>query len=514
MGGETSKRPQSYDETVIHDNHYEQTYKHRCMHDCESIPLGTDTLQIGVKIIQDTDSKPGEFYVMRHTHRIYLTTNGDWDTDAAKKIEKGNNYGNGPAIMISGPVTSPIYQVFGSTDTMDTRDWKPMAINSMADLRSAVELGHRGVKQGRMAGRYGNLSNNPLIDAPSDEWTPSDFGKTVRAIGSAMVTPVIQSVADDLTFGVGGTVMQLTGASDALAEKIQELNEVGKEIGYESQTTKLQPTLFNMIKDPRMDKYYDQIKSASMQNAQVFVDDQYGKELGKAVNIPHHTQQDKFLAIQHFTDLNANLLASQKTNKLMETVNMLKQVVGDVDIPGFEWSQIDDGIQQASIRSADATENVISYFTDVIANKVLPVAQQILANQPPPPQQFQQPPPQQPQRPPQQPPEVKKNEGPTEYIRRDEPTWAKADSDQYPVRNTKNVHFDKKARTDAYKTQQYQGKKGSGMDSSKSLREYIRSIPKSKWEAYRTATPPTIRQDSTSINGEKQPPSANQVING
>ncbi len=527
MGGETSKRPTSYDETVIHDQWYEQTYRHRCQDGdaCESIPLGTDTLQIGVKIIQDNDSRVGEYYVMRHTHRIYLTTNGDWDADAAQKIEKGNNFGNGPAIMMSGPVTAPVYQVFGATDTMETREYKPMLINSMADLRTAVELGHGGVKQGRMAGRYGSLAVNPLIDAPSDEWTPSDFQKTVSAIGSALVAPIITGVVDDLTFGIGGTLMQVTGLSDKIAEGVQQLNAMGKEIGYESQTSTLQPTLFNMIKDPRMDKYYNQIKSASVQNASAFADDQYGKELGKAVNVPHRTQQDKFLAIQHFTDLNANLLASQKTNKLMETVNMLKQVIGNVDIPGFDWSQIDDGIQQASIRSAAATENVISYFTDVIAKKVLPVAQQILANQPPPPQQFQKPPPQQFQKPPPQqfqkpppqqppPPEVKKHENPTEYIKRDEPTWAKADSDQYPVRNTRNVHFDKKARTEAYKLQQYQGKKGSAFKRHGSLADRMNAIPKSTWDAWRAAKPPRSHEKSPSINGDKQRPSPQHVIHG
>jgi hypothetical protein len=266
-----------------------------------------------------------------------------------------------------------------------------------------------------------------------------------------------------------------------------------------------------------MDKYYDQIKSASMQNASAFADDQYGKELGKAVNVPHRTQQDKFLAIQHFTDLNANLLASQKTNKLMETVNMLKQVVGNVDIPGFDWSQIDDGIKQASVRSAAATENVIKYFTNEIATKVLPVAQQILANQPPP-QQLAQPPPTKPQKPPPPikppPPEVKKDENPTEYIKRDEPTWAKADSDQYPVRNTKNVHFDKKARTEAYKTQQYHEKKGSAFKRSGSLRDRMESIPKSTWDAYWAATPPNFHEKSISINGDKQRPSPQHVIHG
>jgi hypothetical protein len=319
-------------------------------------------------------------------------------------------------------------------------------------------------------------------------------------------------VVDDVTFGIGGTLMQVTGLSDKIAEGVQQLNEMGKEIGYESQTNKMQSTLFNMIKDPRLDDYYNQLRNVSRQNSEALSDDQYGKELGKAVNVPHNTQQDKFLAVHHFTDLNVSLLASQKTKTLMNTVNMLRGVVGDTDIPGFDWQQIDDGIQQANIRGPEAIQNVIDYFTTEIATKVLPVAQQILASQPPPPQV-----PQGPQQVPQGPPQPvapEKEENTTEYIKRAEPKWNKADEDQYPVRHTQNVHFDKKARTEAYRSQEYGKKKGSGTGSHRSVQEYLESMPKSKWEAYRAAKAPRIPLDSKIINGEKQQPSAKHKIHG
>ena len=185
--------------------------------------------------------------------------------------------------------------------------------------------------------------------------------------------------------------MQVTGLSDKLADAIQELNQAGKKVGYESSTNTIQPTLFDTIKDPRLDDAYNMLRDTSTQNAQAFQDDEYGQELGKAVNVPHHSQQDKFHALSHFIDLNQDLAASLKTKKFMNMANTLKQVVGN-NAPDFNWDQIEERLAFAKTMGPLATNNVISYFTDELATQILPVAQGILAASAPRPQ-YRQPPP-------------------------------------------------------------------------------------------------------------------------
>ena len=516
MGGETSKRPGNYDESQMHEYDFEQTYRHRCQHDCENIPYGGDSIQIGVKVIQDTDDKIGEYYVMRHgMHRIYLTTNGDWNPDAEEKIEHGDNFGNGPAVMISGPPSHPVMSVFGTTDTMSGTNWTQMVVNNVNDLKRAINVGHKGIKQGRMAGRYGSLATNPLKDAPRDAWSPTPFSEGLQRIGSAFVTPIAMAVVDNVTFGVGGTLMQVTGLSDAISDNLQKLNDIGTDLDYQSSMNEMDTSLVNFISDPRTDKYYDQVRAASRQNAINFADDDYAKELGKAVNVPHTSQQEKIEALKHFQDLNSNLAASQKTKMFMNTVNTLKQVVGN-SIPGWDWSQIDDGIQQASYRSPEATENVIAYFTEKLASDVMPVAQQVLANMaPPPPPQYVPAPAPETSPPPLVPPTPEKKpemlQNPEDRV---EPQWNSPDIPEYPQEGLRNVHFDKKARTEAYHRQQYGTKKGSAITLSRSLVDAIKSVPKSKWEAMTDRQHPAFRHGSTSINGDYHENTQNTVIHG
>ena len=118
---------------------------------------------------------------------------------------------------------------------------------------------------------------------------------------------------------------------------------------------------------------------------------------------------------------------------------------------------------------------------------------------PPPPPQFQEP---------------EKLENTTEYVKRTEPVWKKADEDQYPVRNTRNVHFDKKARTEAYRNREFGKKKGSALGHKQSLEDIQNSATLPKWVRAMARAQIVMGKHSASINGDKQEPSPQGVIHG
>ena len=129
MGASTSSQPQNYDLNKTHENDYMATYRHQCSK-CDSVPIPGGTLQIGAKVIQAIDDRPGEYYVMHKGHRVYLTTNGDWNADAPEKLEYADGFGSGPALMFSGDPSNPVITAFGKTDQMDG-DWRQMQIKSL-----------------------------------------------------------------------------------------------------------------------------------------------------------------------------------------------------------------------------------------------------------------------------------------------------------------------------------------------------------------------------------------------
>ena len=64
MGASTSSQPQNYDLNKTHENDYMATYRHQCSK-CDSVPIPGGTLQIGAKVIQAIDDRPGEYYVIQ-----------------------------------------------------------------------------------------------------------------------------------------------------------------------------------------------------------------------------------------------------------------------------------------------------------------------------------------------------------------------------------------------------------------------------------------------------------------
>ena len=387
--GATDSRPQNYDIDRMHENDYMATYKHRCS-TCDSVPVPGGTLQIGAKIIQDIDDRPGEYYVMHKGHRIYLTTNGDWNADAPDKLEAADGYGTGPALMFSGDPSDPVITAFGKTDQMDG-DWRQMQIKNLSDLQKAVNLQHGGINAGKYAGSYGMLSVNPLKSAPKDIWTPTEFSKGLSRVGTALMEPVIETVVDDFTFGIGGSVMQLTGLSDKLSSALQKFDDSGEseitDHGWKVNKGNYDTSFSSLVKDPRLDDYYEKVKSSSFDVAKQNNNSSYAKALNTALNSRHDTGQDKIDAIRQFANLRGEMHAEKEIGTLKQTVDFLHKVVGD-KVKSFDWNQIKYGLDAA--QTPLQKSNVVKYFTKRLTEEVMPKAREMITsmqqqrqNQPP-----------------------------------------------------------------------------------------------------------------------------------
>ena len=107
----------------------------------DSMEYGNGRLQFGVKIIQDIDPGPnvGQLYVVNDAgKRLYITHQGQMAPYASQYIQQGKNYGNGPAVSITGNPLHPQYNMWYAVqgDEHDANsEWTPMKINSKNDIR-------------------------------------------------------------------------------------------------------------------------------------------------------------------------------------------------------------------------------------------------------------------------------------------------------------------------------------------------------------------------------------------
>ena len=173
MGNVFDSRPSSYSDQQKYGeaktwNGYEATYRQSSA-TADKISYGNTHLQFGVKMIQDVDPGPqqGQMYVVnRFGRRLYFTHQGQVMPWASDIIKQGKNYGNGPAVSITGNPLNPKYNMFYAKggDEHFGDNWTPIPINSKADVMEAMTSGSAGmnINSGRFANRYGQASINPF----------------------------------------------------------------------------------------------------------------------------------------------------------------------------------------------------------------------------------------------------------------------------------------------------------------------------------------------------------------
>ena len=374
MGNDTSKPPTNYNPKEVHEGEYLQTYRGGTGEKV-NMGQGIKPLSLGVKIIQSIDDHkdylgqsygPNEYYVVQpNGRRVYLTKGGEYKKNADTLIVAGAHFGEGPAIMIGGDVSAPTYTVFSSTSTAPGSAYTPMTVNNPNDLRDAIWYGHKNEPKGQYASSYGSAAVNPFKDRPRNTFsTLAEIGRGVVKGIDALAIPVLEFGLDEVTDGLGSTLMQVTGLEDVLQQGLDKLTEMhGLEFKTGSSSTA--PFFTDIVRDPRMNDQYHTliVESRKKTTNTAFSTNRYQKELAKLVNTPHRNNAEKMLAMRKIENMNLRFDGQQQMDMLSKTVKLLKKMVPDP--PGFSWDLTEKGLANATdpqmqIRFAErTTENLL-----------------------------------------------------------------------------------------------------------------------------------------------------------
>ena len=367
------QRPKTYDTRKVHEGDYMATYSHN-QKNVQNIPIGSGSLQIGAKILQDVMERPCEMYVMSKNKKIWLTENGVYKSNVDQLLGRADGYGAGPTMAILGSPSNPSYLMWAATDETEGEDWKPIEIKSYQDLTHYLELGHSNLDPGKFAGSYGSLGVNVFGKKPSDVWTGvADFNR----VTNSFALPVMDMVLDDFTGGLGSLVLQVSGLQNKIGVALDKIAVENEDIskGYTSNVTKTDPNMSNFIDDPRLPAYFDAVKTQSVQNGRAFWRTDNGKELNKIVSKFHEgTPKWRRLKLQKMEEANMNLTGEVKMQTLRDTVAQLKEAV-----PNYDWQRIQSDMKTATSAS-DKLEMVEKYGLE-IQNNVMPIIQAQLAQQ-------------------------------------------------------------------------------------------------------------------------------------
>ena len=377
MGNVTDKPPQNFNEDEVHENDYLQTYRGGST---EQVNIKGGRLSIGAKIIQsiapsqDSDGHwhpAGEYYVQsdRLKGRVYLSKNGGQFLKSAQFLLKNaNNYQKGPTILVGGSPGSVTYTVFGSTSTTESNEYQPLRINSLDDLGAALHVGHPGQPFGKFGGNYGDLAVNPFMNRPRNAFSDlADFGRGVEKIADTVLVPVLEWGLDEVTDGLAGTLMQITGADNLLQEQLDKLVET-KGLDYKSTSSPTNPAIANAIEDPRLQDFYDKMMQASRDKIEKFPKNEFAHSLRQVANVPHFSASEKMMAIHKLEDLNLRFDSSQQVHMLNKTVDMLKKLVPNP--PNFNWDTVSSGMDAA--QTPQQQIKVTQYLTQRLLKDVVP----------------------------------------------------------------------------------------------------------------------------------------------
>ena len=143
-----------------------------------------------MKILQDLQTS--QLYVNTPAgQKVWLTSSGKPLPNAAQLIKQGTNWGVGPAVMISGNPLRPTYSMFSAGDESPGKGYKPITINSMADVKYAMSLNDDAYNTNKVTDSYLNNKNSgqfglasvsgPFAPRPRDVWSGvADFNRAPR----------------------------------------------------------------------------------------------------------------------------------------------------------------------------------------------------------------------------------------------------------------------------------------------------------------------------------------------
>jgi len=350
---------------------YMSTY-HQDDPSADHVQYGGTQLQMGVKILQDVNPGPqqGNLYVVNPAgQRLYISHQGKIAPYAADYLKQAKDYGNGPAVMITGTPLNPQYYLFpvkgGEMHSADA-NWAPVPVNNRADIIKAMtDNGMRSGSgtTGKYANYYGNASINPWgVKAGSDMFTTAgEMGKVESGLIRELAVPVMQTMLDDVV-PFGSTIMNVTGAGKALQAGINALAH--QPTGSEP-VSAFDPSLANSIKDPRLPQYLTNIQNRSQQFVTQYGPANYVQANQMAQNTPQQ-MLEKARALQ---SENENLYVQEQVQEMQDTSTKLQQLLPGEDPAIFQ--QIKTGLELAT--NNEQKLNVISHFSKQIQSQLLPL---------------------------------------------------------------------------------------------------------------------------------------------
>ena len=357
-------RPTTYDS-------YMSTY-HQNDPSADHVQYGNTKLQFGVKILQDVDpgKNQGNLYVVNPAgQRLYISYQGKIAPYAGDYLKQAKDYGNGPAVMITGTPLNPQYHMFpvkGGEMHHGGANWAPVVVNNKADIIKAMT--DNGMRSGsgtfgKYANYYGNATINPWgVKAGSDMWTTAgEMGHVEAGFISALAVPAVQTLLDDV-IPFGSTIMNVTGGTKALQAGINALAHQPTSV---SAPSAFDPTMSNAIQDPRLPQYL-----ANIQNrAQQFVH-QYGPaDYVQANQMAQNTPQQMLEKARALQSENENQYVQEQVQEMQDTSTKLQQLLPGTDPAIFQ--QIKTGLSMAT--NNDQKMNVISHFSKQIQSQLLPL---------------------------------------------------------------------------------------------------------------------------------------------
>ena len=385
MGNVQDAPPKNYSTAEVHEGEYMATYKGGGTGGSIPIPNSNARVSLGATILQDIDSKVGEYYVMSRGSRVYLSKKGQFLPTASNLLSRADNFQKGPTLMVTGTPAKPTYVVWGATSTAQSNDWQAMRINSLPDLQKALYVGHPNTQPGKYAANYGDLAVNPFSDhRPRNTFSDlADFGRGIESVATQIALPIIDYGLDEISGGVVGTVLALSGAQDVLQDELDKLT-ADHGLDYESSMKFTSSTMANFVPDPRLGGYYNKMISASRSRVNKFPKNQYSSQLRTIQNQTHSSPQQKLLAAGRLENLNLEFDSSQQISMLSDAVKILKQKVPNP--PNFDWSTVDSGLGAA--RTPQQSIRIVRYLTGLLSKDVLPFMPKPLVKPPPDPKSI------------------------------------------------------------------------------------------------------------------------------
>ena len=343
----------------------------------DSMSYGDGRLQFGVKIIQDIDPGPNQnqLYVVNNAgKRLYITNDGQLAPYASQYLMSGKNYGNGPAVSITGNPLHPQYHMWyaqGGDEHGASGDWTPININSKQDIMEAMRSGMKGMDyNGKHSNMWGQASINPFgAKEGGDVWTgAARFDDAIDGVVSQLVIPVAESFMP----GPIGAALDALGVNKALQSGLDSLikNTQGKT--YQGSTS-FDPQISNILKDPRLPGFLQQQEDqahsyvvkygpSAYVATQKLAQDTPSQQIQKAQqlqqeNYDHYTEGQ----VQEITDLSSKLQSILEQQGTQLTAQQA-QVFSDIKL----------GLSQPG-RSNQQKLNIISHFGTQLQQQVLPL---------------------------------------------------------------------------------------------------------------------------------------------